>query len=142
MKIYKASEELAQILIKNGFTEVTSERYPDHYKRILENGYDPHKSKRAFAMNAKNFVLFDYVMIKPFHKEGCKGTEMNPEFSEDEIRSIIAFFHLPFQTRNSYKREGSDIPNLHSSYTYLKDNPDYKKGNRQIIIDAFENVKL
>jgi hypothetical protein len=142
MKIYKASEELAQILLKNGFKEITSTKFPDHHKQIIENGYNPYESKRAFEINSKNYVLFEYDMIKALHKEGCAGSDMKTEFSENEVKSIIAFFKLPYQTRNAFKRKGLGILTLHEKYFYITKNPEYKKRNDQIIVDAFESIIL
>jgi hypothetical protein len=44
MKNYYASEELAQILLNNGFVDITDKKSPLHFKQIKENGYDPEKS--------------------------------------------------------------------------------------------------
>ena len=142
METFKASEELAQILIKNGLNEITFSKYPEHHNRILEEGYNPHNSKRIFAVNSDNYVLFDYITIKPFHKKSCNGAEMKVELSENEIKSMIAFFKLPYQTRNAYKRRGNSILNLYSDYIYIKENPEYKKPNKQIIISAFESIEM
>lgn len=142
MKTYKASEELAKILLSNGFIEITSSRFPDHHSAIVANGYSPQKSKRAFGINSKDFVEFDYTMVRACHKGGSVGSDMSEEFSEDQIKSIIAFFKLPFQSRNAYKRSGSAIPSLYQDYLYMKMNPKFKKEKREILIDAFENVML
>lgn len=142
MKKYTASEELAQILKKNGFKEITSTKFPKHQDEIEANGYTSGKSKRAFSINSKDSVEFDYLEIKPRHKGRCDGPEMKTELSENELKSIIAFFNMPFQSRNAYKRNGGYIPNFYTDYLYMKENPDFKKENRQIVIDAFENIIL
>lgn len=142
MKKYTASEELAQILLKNGFSEITSAKFPEHQKNIEENGYEPLKAKRAFSINTKDLVIFEYTMIKASPKGGCIGINMSEEFTADQIRSIIAFFNMPFQTRNAYSRQGSAIPSLHEEYSYMKQNPGYKRERRHIIMDSYESAKL
>lgn len=142
MKTFKASEELAQLLIKNGLKEVTFSKYPEHHNKILKDGYNPHNSKRIFEVNSDNYVLFDYITIKPFYKNNCNGAEMKVELSENELKSIIVFYKLPHQTRNAYKRKGRSITNLYTEYIYLKENPEYKRANKQTIISVFESIDI
>lgn len=142
MEKYTASEELAKILIKNGFSEITSSKFPDHQKNIEDNGYEEGKAKRAFSINTKDLVVFEYAMIKACPKGGCIGINMSEEFTADQVRSIIAFFKMPFQSRNAYCRSGSAIPRLHEEYSYIKKNPGYKRDRRHIVVDSFESVKL
>ncbi|ASE61577.1 MULTISPECIES: hypothetical protein [Chryseobacterium] len=93
MKNYYASEELAQILLNNGFVDITDKKFPLHFKQIKENGYDPEKAKRAFRINTKDLILFDYITVKFVHKgNGCSATNMRKEISENELKSAIAFF--------------------------------------------------
>ena len=142
MKTFTASEELAQILLKNGFNEVTENKYPTHHSEIIKNGYIESKSKRAFAINSKDYVIFDYDMIKACHKGGCNGLNMKIGMSLNEIKSIIAFFNLPFQTRNGLMRGGQTIPTLWKDYNYIKENPTYKHTSNKFIVSAFEKVIL
>ncbi|OCA69072.1 hypothetical protein BBI01_17830 [Chryseobacterium artocarpi] len=143
MKTYQASEQLAQILIKNGFVEVTDTKYPQHFKQINAYGYEPEKSQRAFRINTKDLIIFDHITIKFVHKGyGCNGANMRNELSENELKSAIAFFKLPFQTRNAIMRTGAAIPSLHNEYKYIQENPSYNKPRNQYIIKAFSDVTL
>lgn len=143
MKNYYASEDLVQILLNNGLVEVTDVKYPLHYKQIKENGYDPEKTKRAFRINSKDLIIFDYITVKFVHKgNGCSGTNMRKEISENELKSAIAFFKLPFQTRNAIMRSGVAIPTLHNDYRYILENPSYNNPRNKHIIKAFEEVVL
>ncbi|WP_336715254.1 hypothetical protein [Chryseobacterium mucoviscidosis] len=143
MIIYKASEQLAQILLKNGFTEVTNSTHPSHFEHINKNGYDAEKVKRAFKINAKDLIIFDYITVKFVHKSsGCSASNMRKEISENELKSAIAFFKLPFQTRNAIMRSGVAIPTLYQEYQYIQKNPSYENPRNKHIIKAFSEVTL
>lgn len=142
MKTFTTSEELAKILLKNGFSEITKNLFPTHHAEILKNGYSDGKSKRAFGINSKDFVVFEYDMIKAYYKGGCKGVNMKQGMSSEEITSVIAFYNLPFQTRNALQRSGVAIPTLFQTYNYIKENPDYTNSSNKFIVNAFEKVAL
>lgn len=143
MKNYYASEELAQILLNNGFVEITNTKYPLHSEQIRENGYDPEKAKRAFRINTKDLIIFEYFTVKFVHKgDGCSVANTRKEISENELKSEIAFFKLPFQTRNAIMRSGVAIPTLHNNYRYIQENPTYNNLRNKHIIKAFQEVTL
>lgn len=143
MKTYKASEELVQIFKQNGFIDITNEMYPEHFDRISNNGYDPNRVKRVLAINKNNYVKFDYITILPCYKRGCSGEEMKTELTPDELKSIIAFFNLPTQTKSSLKRHRQNILDLHKKYYDIKENPNwYKDKQSKLIIESFEKAKL
>ncbi len=140
---YQASKKLIDILINNGFKDITNEIYPDHFKRLKENGYDPQKVKRVLAMDKRNYVKFDYINILPCYHKSCSGPEMKTELTSDEVKSIITFFKLPYQTRSALKRNNLIIPELYKEYYHIKENIErYKDKRSNLIIDTFENVVL
>lgn len=146
MKNYTASEELIDILLKNGFTEITKDKRPSHFMKLKEEGYNPDKIKRVFSINGhkKNYIEFDYVMIKARYKEGCSGANMKTEITTDELKSIITFYKLPFQTQNKIKRNGGYIYNISHSYDSIKNHADYYKKDKSalFLIDIFEGIIL
>lgn len=143
MKNYYASEELVQILLNNGFVEITDVKFPLHSKQIKEDGYDSEKAKRAFRINTKDLILFDYITVKFVHKgNGGSEANMRKEISENELKSALAFFKLPFQTRNAIMRSGVAIPTLHNDYRYIQENPSYHNPRNKHLIKAFEEVVL
>ncbi|MCD0477803.1 hypothetical protein LPB90_05015 [Chryseobacterium sp. LC2016-29] len=143
MKNYYASEELADILLNNGFVEITDVKFPSHSKQIKENGYNPEKAKRAFRINTKDLIIFEYITVKFVHKgNGCGAANMRKELSESELKSGIAFFKLPFQTRNSIMRSGVAIPTLYNEYRYIQETPSYNNPRNKFIVKAFEEVVL
>lgn len=143
MTTYKASEKLIDIFIQNGFIDITNEVYPEHFKRLLENGYDPNRVKRILAIDKKNYARFDYITILPCYKKSCSGAEMKTELTSDEVKSIIAFFKLPQQTRRALKRHNHNILELHRKYYEIKENIEWYKDKRsKMILDAFDNATL
>ena len=143
MQKFIASESLAQVFLLNGYKDVTEERYPEHYKRMLASGYNPQQMKRAFSSSPSTYVLFDYNMIMACYKGSCNGFNMKTELSKDELTSVIAFSKLPVQTRSAIKRNGTAIPELYKDYYAILEHPNFYKDQRsQIIVKAFESVIL
>ncbi len=146
MSNYIASEDLINIFIKNGFIDITDIKRPEHFKRLQENGYDPHKIKRVISYNGhlKNYVEFDYIMIRACYKEGCDSRNMKNKITANELKSIIAFYKLPSQTMSAMNRKGYDRLNLYDSYEHVKENLDFYKGQKTklMLLEIFENIKL
>lgn len=93
MKNYEASNELIDILVKNGFVEDTSKTYPEHARRLVGDNYDPHGMKRHFSFpGTREKVYLDYINIKlPTGVQRYKMTI-------DEVKSLIAFCLYPLPT--------------------------------------------
>ncbi|EHQ41785.1 hypothetical protein [Myroides odoratus] len=147
MAIYKASEELVNILLKNGLEETTEKNLPVHYKNMVENGYDPNKVKRDFSYNGKRVLIFDYVVIKPKIKGFTSGRDMKTELTIDELKSIIVFSKLPYQTVNGlYRNNHNYVTQLHNLYFYIKEHPDFTKSKNkfrnELITKEFENIQI
>ena len=145
MKKYKASEELAEILIKNGFVENTKTKYPDHYNRLLNNGYSPNSVKRSFLYKPNHNLIFDYINIVPYYRKSCNGTEIKIELTENEIKSIITFYKLSSQHKSYFKKTGDDIPNLYTEYesykSYISSQNKLSKYQTDII-KIFDEIKI
>lgn len=81
--------------------------------------------------------------MKFVHKgNGCGAANMRKELAENELKSGIAFFKLPFQTRNAIMRSGVAIPTLFNDYRYIRENPSYNNPRNKHIVKAFEEVVL
>lgn len=143
MTNYKASEKLIDIFKRNGFREVTEEKYPDHYKRLMHSGYDPKTMKRILTIDGKNYVKFDYLSILPIFNGGTDGPEIKDELTIDEIKSIVTFFKLPHQTRKALKRHHQNVLNLHERYSGIKRYPQfYKDKGSRLLAELFESVSI
>lgn len=135
MKTYTASNELAEILKKNGFKEVTEKEYPEHYKLIQTKGYFPESSKRKFVFTLNSdYILFDYINI--FYKFPHSKIEL----TATELKSIITYYKLPQKHRVT---PDSDILNLHDYYaTICKTNEWMKFEGDALIKQMYEAVVL
>lgn len=145
MNTYYASEELVKIFEKNGFNEITHERYPQHADRIKNNGYNPNAQKRAFIFGnrKRNVLTLDYINIVPYYRGACNGDESRLSVSEDELKSIIAFYKLPAQTQLVFKANGQKITELSVHYQRISQNTDlYKRKSDKQIRSTYENVRL
>lgn len=61
---FKTNEASAQLLLALGFKETTEKVFPKFYKKIQEEGYDPHGMKREFVFNRKDYLTFNYISIQ------------------------------------------------------------------------------
>lgn len=95
---YKVSQELIEILLKNGFREVTQKTYPEHYAKLLKNGYNPDSIKRHFAFKKNShwvaYIKFDYTYIQILHDTPCLQ-EMLYAIDENQLKSVFTFFKMP-----------------------------------------------
>jgi hypothetical protein len=95
MKIYKAGDELVNILLKHGFIERTARSYfRDAQTLDPTTVYDPDTMRRVFTYKRfyYNRILFEQGNIKVLVNNGI--TESSGQFTELELHSILAFFSL------------------------------------------------
>lgn len=145
MRIFKPSEELAQILLNNGFTETTKKLYPESYSAIKLDGYDSKKMIRFFQKNPNNTIKFQSGEIIIRYKNGYTPIDIKEELSEDELRAAITFFNLPHQTKTTMKRKKEPITELYKTYYNIKSNPIISGLNMaqiRIILRNFEGVLI
>lgn len=120
---YVASEELVNILLKNGFVECTEKHYPEHFERLNVIGYDPYSVKRMFFKKSKrNYILFDYVNIRL-----NDGTPGKLSFSEKELKSLLVFYTLSFTDKRKLYGEGYSALTIYKKVDYLNDLHPYQK---------------
>ena len=128
MKTYKASQELVDILLKNGFTETTKETYPEHFKRMKKQGeYNPGSMKRKFNFekSKRDYILMDYSIIIPYYRSSANGPDMNSSLTEDQLKSIIVFFKLSAGSKYSWFMKGQK--NIIDIHIFIKDIEEYSR---------------
>jgi hypothetical protein len=103
--MFKPSKELWQILIYNGFKNVSYQYIKEHnnFYDGPKELYDPRLHKVAFAMvksKSKFVIYFEYNDIEIVF--GGKSTIIREaNLTENQLRSIIAFFKGPYYRRYS-----------------------------------------
>lgn len=67
--MYKASQQLIDILLSNGFKEHTSSSCPEHWDLLQEKGfYDPQSVKKRFKIQTFNHFLQLYQYLYPLQQ--------------------------------------------------------------------------
>lgn len=79
IKMYKADNELAEILLKHGLNDITSEQDKKKGKRIFKTAREAHK-----------VICFEYSAIKIIKSNNEIWRKY--ELSEDELKSILFYF--------------------------------------------------
>jgi hypothetical protein len=95
MKIYKASDELVNILLRHGFIERTAKSYFRDTQTLDSAGvYDPNTMRRAFVYKRAyyNRIFFDYGNVKVMLNNIVVDASF--QLNELELRSILTFFSL------------------------------------------------
>lgn len=115
MKTYEASQILVDILLKNGFEERTERYYPSHFKDLQRMPYNPNSFKRVFQFHShRDNITFDYINIHAYVNGGeCGGST---KLSEDEVKSLIAFYKMPVGFRRTFSRSNRSVLDLHLDY--------------------------
>lgn len=103
--MYKPSKELCEILLCNGFKNISYHYTQTHY--IFYIGplklYNPKLHRLAFALGkgrSKFVIFFEFNDIEIVF--GGRNTVIRQaDLNEDQLRSIIAFFKMPYNRRYS-----------------------------------------
>jgi len=102
--VYKASQELINILLKNDFRDKSYLYVSDYSRYSKKDCYNPHVSKRIFGIghNKRNLVFhFDSNIFFVCYK-ACRLMEAD-ELDENQLRSIITFFKCSHYKQNSIR---------------------------------------
>lgn len=142
-KYYEASEELVRILLKNGFRDITNQFYPSHIERMEQDGYNPQSHKRVFAISKSDHLKFNYTQIEAFYR-GCTGSDMKYKLTVDELKSIIAFYKLPPQSKSYiYSKSRDSITSLYTYYDTICEYPRFCKRKSDLgFKKLFETVQI
>ena len=144
MKIFKASQSLVDLLIKYGFTDKTENLYPEHFKRMKLQGYDPYSMKRIFCFQQhEDYILFRYVYITLHHKGKFNHKTERRLLSEDEVKSLIAFYQLPVQAAKEWLEAYANALGLYKYYRNICALPEvYNTELDRCIKYTFEQVVI
>lgn len=142
MTQFKASHELADILLRNCFKETTKQIYPKHFEFIKNNGYNPDLSKRIFSLGTNN-IKFDYINIIPSYNGGCHGNEIASQIGELPLKGIIAFYKCSSRTRNFLYLRYREITKIYSHYKTINEYPEWHKlkSDKEFRVQ-FESIKI
>lgn len=140
---FTASAELCNILLNNGFSELTKKHYAKHYEQLHLKGYNPNSQKRVFSIDNRNLLKLDYISIVPYYRGSCPGSDIKNILSDLELRSIIAFYQFKSPSRARLYNINNGITNLHSYYRLIIDFPkNHKSISDNQFKSLFEAVKL
>ncbi|MFT4031789.1 MAG: hypothetical protein QM669_05175 [Siphonobacter sp.] len=95
MTEYIASDNLIELLIKSGFTEVTELYFPHCHVRLQLKGerYHPAYFQRAFRYGSgPALVILNYLSIRVMHKSYLLAESRR--LNEGELKAIISFCKL------------------------------------------------
>ncbi len=139
MKTYTASQELVDIMLRNGYKEKTKTFYPEHYKRLLNTEYENGNVKRKFAIKGlQDSITFDYINVIGFISNAGHGSRT--KLTSDEVKSMVAFYKMPQSFIDSWR---DDIFNLYKEYYSAKQNADeFLTAKEKKLIKVFESVNL
>jgi hypothetical protein len=137
MKTYKASKELIDILLTNGFVEDTQKTYPEHARRLIGDNYNPDGMKRHFSYpGTREKVYFDYINIKL--PTGVQKYNLNV----DELKSLIAFCRLSSTDRSLLVAERYNVLSVPGITSNVNREPRiYSKAAYKRVKQAFESLQ-
>ncbi len=94
MKVYRANEELANILVDHGFIDTTSEK-------------NKRKGKRSFKLskNARKEIYFDYINIRI--EDSIHEMDSCLEMNENDLKILLLFFKLNSADRKELTSTGT-----------------------------------
>lgn len=140
MKTFRASTELVDLLLQNGFSEETVSYFPDHFSRMKEKGYDPKKVKRKFSYSSRrDYIIFNYQDISFVHtySDIASGVELE----ENEIRSALAFYKLTDKERKEYLSTYRNVTDFSLHYHKIKEKEEEQLTRlEKKILQAYEGV--
>jgi len=136
-----ASNQLAKILVQNGFVEKTKSIYPKHFEEMKLEEYNPDKFKRYFKFGRNVTFIFDYINLKVDVRwlSSIGGISL----SERELKSVLTFVKLPYNSKEVLYKKLKNISDLAGYYERICENPQWHKGETdQRIKSIFENISF
>ena len=90
---YSANQELIDILLKNGFTDDSEKKNPEHWKRLIEKKkYDPYSIKRFFK-KGRIEIKFDYISIE-IRYNSSTFCYVNYTIEDFQLNALLKFSNL------------------------------------------------
>lgn len=141
--IYQASQELADILLKNGFEDKSGRKQPGYLKRTNQANGHPGSIKWKFVYKSyKEYILIDRTEIRFFLGSSGEG-ERKTSLTENELKSAITYFQLPVFYRWEFKHHSDNILNLFHYYQSICELPaESCTGLQKCIKTLYESIKL
>lgn len=139
MKIYEANNELAEILLSQGFIDTTSP-------------VDKIKKKKSFklAKKSRKEIYFDYINIQ-IYNSAC-GQDSRIHLTETELKLLLLYFKLSPNDFKELDINGNfEFKNAETRLDYLKKEfedlkqYDFQKRRKEKlmrIFNTFENISL
>ncbi len=140
--LFKPSNILIDLLLKYGFTDLTERLYPEHYRRMQANGYDPFCIKRIFGYPPNgDYLMFHYTYIRLHHSGQFSHTEERKLLTADELKSLIVFYKLPVKAAKEWVEAYTNALELHKYYRNICQLPEvFNTPLDQRIKDTFDYV--
>lgn len=137
---YSTSEQLAQLLVKHGFSEKTKQEYPEDYEEVVAGNYNPEIHRRAFKYGQHFLIYFEQGRLRAVN--GFFGFKC-AELREGEIRAILTYIRLPNHTKTAMQNRCRTILEIEKEYKKIKKQ---EESDRSItdkrIVDMFESIAL
>ena len=129
--MYTASDELANLLLKNGAKDNSLHR----------NRNRPLNAKREFSFGKRHYIVFDYQDIQIFTPG---QTETTCCLSEEQVKSILAYYTLPYNSRSTFDSTGRSILDFSKYCNSIKEDWDNIRPRtfEFNIVRSFESVKI
>jgi len=135
MKIYRASNELIDILIKNGFKEVTEKYHPEHLAYMAKVGYyNPDTVKRWFQKGRIKF-WFDYINL---HISYNSAYSFTTSITENQLKSIIFFSNIKSSDKQFFTIRNIKPFEIHE---YISKESSILRNKKQLVND-FHNLTI
>lgn len=135
-RIFKANDELTEILKNFGFIEVTSERDKIKDKKLFK-----------FPQRRNKFIYYDYINIRILNNSVYEESII--EMNEEQLRAVLLFFSLPPKDFKEISEDGRfSFKSVKSGLGFIQEKisnqrirlPKKKKLKR--IMDIYSSIEL
>ncbi len=113
MNQYTPSDGLINLLVENGFREVTEQYFPHSHVRLELKGeaYHPAYFQRAFRYGTGTaLIILNYLTIRVLYRTYVLAESRR--LAEDEAQSIISFCKLPAKQQGVLATQISNLSSL------------------------------
>lgn len=135
-RIFKANDELAEILENFGFIEVTSDRDKIKGKKLFK-----------FPQRRSKFIYFDYINIRILNRSVYEESII--EMNEEQLKAVLLFFLLTPKDFKEISEDGRfSFKSVKSGLRFIQErisNPRIrtpKKEKLKRIMDVYSSIEL
>jgi len=131
MKTYKHSEELINILVSNGFKDITDKIYPDYWDILKEDKekYSPDSYKRSFKKI--QLVIHFYRSYEIW----VKGENIGNLLTEKQLKSIVFYTNLLSIDKTFFNKKKVNPANI---WDWLENEKQYHKFMKKNQVEKLE----